>query len=122
MNEIDNQTVSLVENQPAHQLIGLAALMRMAVSGVDVGPLGSELIARAGSDPSTADANALMDLSTVLQLRGNHDLALDMQSQALLLQQIYEIPMKRGTGDRNSAAIRLLAIMGSGDLMANSPV
>jgi glutathione synthase/RimK-type ligase-like ATP-grasp enzyme len=122
MNEINNNTEPSQHHQSAHRLIGLAALMRMAVSGVDLGPLGSELIARAGSDPATADANALMDLSTVLQLRGNHDLALDMQSQALLLQQIYQIPMKRGTCDRNSASLRLLAIMGPGDLMANSPV
>lgn len=120
MNQIDKQAA--LQNPPAHQLIGLAALMRMAVSGVDLGPLGSQLIAQLSGEPDTRDANALMDLSTVLQLRGNHDLALDMQSQALLLQQIYEIPMKRGTGDRNSAAIRLLAIMGPGDLMANSPV
>jgi glutathione synthase/RimK-type ligase-like ATP-grasp enzyme len=122
MNETSSLEETLAQNQQTHQLIGLAALMRMAVSGVDLGPLGSELIAAAGSDPATADANALMDLSTVLQLRGNHDLALDMQSQALILQQRYEIPLRRGQADRNSAAIRLLAIMGPGDLMANSPV
>ncbi len=103
-------------------LIGLASLMRMAVSGVDLGPLGTQLIASAGADPCTANANALMDLSTVLQLRGNRDLAMDVQAQALAIQQLYSPPFYRGTRDRETAAIRLLAIMGSGDLMANSPI
>lgn len=104
------------------RLIGLVSLMRMAVSGVDLGPLGMQLIQRAGEDPRTASANALMDLSTVLQLRGNRELGLEMQAQALAKQQIYSPPMKRGMGDRSRAAIRLLAIMGPGDLMSNSPI
>jgi tetratricopeptide (TPR) repeat protein len=96
-------------------LIGLAALMRMAFSGVDLGPLGAQLIARAESNPN--DANALMDLSTVLQLRGNRETALDVQAQALEIQQLYRPPTASG-----QAGIRLLAIMGPGDLMANSPL
>lgn len=103
-------------------LIGLAKLMRMAVSGVDLAPLGAQLIERAGADPQTANANALMDLSTVLQLRGNRELALDVQAQALAIQQLYSPPMGRGLSDRGRAAIRLLAIMSAGDLMANSPI
>ena len=103
-------------------LIGLVSLMRVAISGGDLGPLGMQLIARAGEDPRVASANALMDLCTVLQLRGNRDLAMDIQAQALALQQVYSPPMKRGIGDRSAAAIRLLAIMGPGDLMSNSPI
>lgn len=99
-------------------LIGLSRLMRMAVAGMDLAPLGAELIARAGADPRTADANALMDLSTVLQLRGERELALEIQSQAMAIQQIYSAPR----GHTSRAAIRLLAIMGPGDLMANSPI
>jgi glutathione synthase/RimK-type ligase-like ATP-grasp enzyme len=98
-------------------LIGLAKLMRMAYSGVDLAPLGQQLIARAGADPGCAGANALMDLSTVLQLRGDRDLALSMQAQALGMQQIYSPPTAVG-----EAAIRVLAIMGPGDLMANTPL
>ena len=98
-------------------LIGLAKLMRMAFSGADLAPLGTQLIERAGADPGTASANALMDLSTVLQLRGNRELALVMQAQALELQQIYSPPTAAG-----QANIRLLAIMGPGDLMANTPL
>ncbi len=98
-------------NQP---LIGLAKLMRMAYAGEDLAPLGTELIERAATDTS---GHALMDLSIVLQLRGNHDLAMTMQAQALKIQQIYTQPTITGT-----AAIRLLVIMGAGDLMANTPV
>lgn len=95
-------------------LIGLAKLMRMAYSGCDLAPLGTQLIERAETDTS---GHALMDLSTVLQLRGNRDLALTMQAQAIETRQIYSPPT--ATGQVN---IRLLAIMGAGDLMANTPV
>ena len=97
------------------QLIGLAALMRMAYSGVDLAPLGTQLIERAGAGPG--DANALMDLSTVLQLRRDRELALTVQMQALELQQIYSPPTAIG-----QIRMRLLAIMGPGDLMANTPL
>lgn len=96
-------------------LIGLAALMRMAYSGVDLTPLGAQLIARAQDNPE--DANALMDLSTVLQLRGIRETALNVQAQALELQQLYQPPTTSGT-----AKLHLLAIMGPGDLMSNSPL
>ncbi len=101
-------------NELTQPLIGLAKLMRMAYSGCDLAPLGTELIARAETDTS---GHALMDLSTLLQLRGNPDLALAMQAQAIESQQIYSPPTV--TGQVN---IRLLAIMGPGDLMANTPL
>lgn len=99
------------------QLIGLAALMRMAFSGADLAPLGTRLVARAHAVPGREGANALMDLSTVLQLRGDRELALDVQMQALELQQIYSPPTAVG-----KASLRLLAIMGAGDLMSNTPL
>ena len=108
--------------QQDNSLIGLAALMRMTLSGADMGSLGVQLIARAGDDPRAADANALMDLSTILQLRGDRELGLNIQRQALAIQQLYSPPMGRGKLDRAAAGIRLLAIMGEGDLMANSPI
>lgn len=95
-------------------LIGLAKLMRMAFADVDLSPLGSQLIARAETTP---DANTLMDLSTVLQLRGNRDLALLMQSQAINLQQIYTPPTAS-----DLVNIRVCAILSTGDLMANTPL
>ncbi|MFI3156521.1 MAG: RimK family alpha-L-glutamate ligase [Methylococcaceae bacterium] len=95
-------------------LIGLAKLMRMAYSGCDLAPLGTQLIQRAETETG---GHALMDLTTILQLRGNRDLALTMQAQAIQTQQIYSPPT--ATGKIN---IRLLAIMGAGDLMANTPL
>jgi glutathione synthase/RimK-type ligase-like ATP-grasp enzyme len=104
------------DNEP---LIGLAALMRMAYSGIDLAPLGAQLIARAERNPN--DANALMDLSTVLQLRGNRETALGVQAQALEIQQLYR-PPTAGSQAHDQARLRLLAIMGPGDLMSNSPL
>jgi hypothetical protein len=100
--------------EPHEPLIGLAKLMRMAYSGCDLAPLATQLIEQAKTDTG---GHALMDLSTVLQLRGNHDLALTMQAEAIKTQQIYSPPTV--TGPVN---IRLLAIMGAGDLMANTPL
>ena len=95
-------------------LIGLAKLMRMAYSGVDLAPLGAQLIEHAETGTS---ANTLMDLSTVLQLRGNHDLALLMQTEAIDSRQIYTPPTASG-----QVNIRVCAVMSSGDLMANTPL
>jgi len=111
----DISTVSRENAPPPPALIGLAPLMRMAFSGVDLTPLGAQLIARA--EAMSDDANAFMDLSTVLQLRGDHDLALVIQTQALKLQQIYS-PPTAATAD----SMRLLAILGAGDLMSNTPL
>jgi glutathione synthase/RimK-type ligase-like ATP-grasp enzyme len=101
-------------NEHNPPLIGLAKLMRMAYSDVDLAPLGTQLIERAETDTG---GNALLDLSTVLQLRGNRELALTMQAQALQIQQIYSLP-----ATSENITVRLLVIMGAGDLMANTPV
>ena len=107
---------------PAHtttgtvqSLIGLPALMRMALSGGDLHSLGEKLLSHAQSHP--ADANALMDLSVVLQLRWKREIALAVQAQALQAQQLYRQPAASA-----QPAIRLLAMMGAGDLMANAPL
>lgn len=95
-------------------LIGLAKLMRMAYSNLDLASMGAELIKRAETETG---GHALMDLSTVLQLKGSRDLALSMQAQAIETQQIYSPPTAAG-----EIKIRLLAIMAPGDLMANTPL
>jgi glutathione synthase/RimK-type ligase-like ATP-grasp enzyme len=95
--------------------IGLAPLMRKAFSGVDLKPLGAELIERSTRNPH--DAHTLMDLATVLQLTGNRDIGLATQAQALEMQQIYRVPAATG-----KAGLHLLAIMAPGDLMANTPL
>lgn len=95
--------------------IGSAPLLRMALSDIDLTPLGAQLMDRATHDPD--DAHALMDLSMLLQLKGNRELALAMQAQALEMQQLYSVPAAADV-----AGIRLLALMGPGDLMANTPL
>src|SRR3990167_5076960 len=96
-------------------LIGLPALMKMAFGNVDLGPIGARLLARAESDPD--DANALMDLSIVLQLRGEREVAMAMQAEALKTQRIYRFDARAG-----EAEMRVLVVMGPGDLMSNTPL
>jgi glutathione synthase/RimK-type ligase-like ATP-grasp enzyme len=94
--------------------MGLSKLMRMAFNGENLMPLADTFKARAEKSPG--DANALMDLSTALQLHGLRDVGLATLSLALQSSRVYELPAKQGP------ALRLLAIMGPGDLMANAPL
>ena len=97
------------------RMIGLVPLMRQAFTGIDLKPLGAQLVARAAVAPE--DANALMDLSTVLQLTGHREVALATQAQALAIQPLYSVPAARP-----SKPVRVLVVMAPGDLMANTPV
>ena len=99
-----------------HQsLMGLAELMTMAYSGVDLTPLGKYMVERAAIDET--DANALMDLSIILQLRGDGDVAMEIQAQALAHQQVYRLPAAT-----DKPGVRLLAIKGPGEIMWNTPL
>jgi glutathione synthase/RimK-type ligase-like ATP-grasp enzyme len=103
------------EKYAAHEpLMGLAVLMGMAYAGIDLAPLGIELVERATADPS--DANALMDLATIMQLDFAPDVALDLQAQALRIQQHYTLPAA------GREAVRVLALMAPGEFMANAPL
>ena len=97
-----------------HQFLGLAPLMRQSLAGIDLKPLGTQLIAHLATHAD--DANALLDLSIVLQLIGNRELALATQMEALQLQQIYRLPATGNT------TLRVLAMVAPGDLMANTPL
>ncbi len=97
------------------ELMGLAKLMKMAYSGVDLAPLGIKMIERVTANPK--DANALMDLSTIMQLDFAPELAADFQSQALRLRQVYHLDNNGSEG-----GVRLLAVMAPGNLMANAPL
>jgi hypothetical protein len=95
-------------------LQGLAGLMTLAFQGADLVPLAATLIERAAA--SEDDAEALMDLSTVLQLQGLRTLGVSTQAHALQAKRLYELRPTR------EARIRLLAIMAPGDLMTNTPL
>lgn len=96
-------------------LIGVAPLMRRAFFEEDLKPLGAVLLERAQANPT--DANAFLDCSTVLQLIGHRDVALAMQAQAIEMQSLYSLPAPKA-----EPGLRLLVLMGPGDLMANTPI
>ncbi len=100
---------------PFAPLIGVASLARRAVLRENLTPLGAALLARAQENPT--DANAYMDYSTVLQLMGLRENALAVQAEAIRIQALYSLP-----ASRPAPGLRLLAIMGPGDLMANTPI
>ena len=94
---------------------GIASIMRAAFHGDNLADLTDELIARIQAN--RCDSAALLDLSVVLQLNAQTELALELQAQALQQQQLYQLksnPLR--------PAIRLLAIMGPGEIMANTPL
>jgi hypothetical protein len=96
--------------------IGIAALLQAAYMGQDLKPLGTQLIARLEAFPD--DANAMMDLSIILQLLGNDASAIVTQAEAIRMRQLYHLPTARA----GKVKLRLLAIMIAGDFMANTPL
>jgi glutathione synthase/RimK-type ligase-like ATP-grasp enzyme len=100
----------------APTLMSLRDLMQAAHSNQDLRPLGADLIARAQAYPD--DAHALMDLSLVLQMLGDHALAMTVQAEALQMQRLYHVVAPR----EGEVRLRVLAIMVSGDLMSNTPL
>lgn len=90
-------------------------MTRRAFLNEDLKPLGVALLARARENPT--DANAYLDCSTILQLIGDRDIALSVQAQAIEIQALYSLPAQKA-----GAGLRLLVIMGPGDLMSNTPV
>ena len=102
-------------SQDSHPLLGLAALAKMAFLGIDQRPLREHLTEHVSRAPN--DANALMDLSILQHLAGNRDIALALQARAVAQQQTFHLP-----SSITPTAIRLLAIMTSGDLTQNNAV
>lgn len=100
---------------PGVPFIGLPDLMRMAMKGIDLTPLGSKLIEYAQQNAQAAEA--WLDIATIFQLKQNRIFALAMQQEALRLQRIFHQPAQRFP-----VRVRLLAIFGAGDLMSNTPV
>ena len=110
-----SESVSHLQRRSNHApLMGMATLMGMAYAGIDLSPLGVELVGRANDDPT--DANALMDLATIMELDFAPEVAMKLQAQALQLRQHYSLP----AADKES--VRVLALMAPGELMANAPL
>lgn len=96
------------------QLHGLARLLRLHAAGENLSTLCNDLIQQATRDPE--DACALLDTAIILQFHGHQDLARQIQREALTLCRHYRLPASR------PAALRLLALLAPGDLMANVPI
>ncbi len=94
-------------------LIGVARLAKLIYQGRDVSELSQQLINR-GIQGNPA---ALLDLSVLLQLTGQPETGLDIQRQALSIQQHFTL---EPTTDRHD--IRLLTLVGPGTLMSNCPL
>ena len=97
------------------QLIGVPTLMRMAFDGEDMSAIGVDLFRRINADKH--DANALLDAASYLILTGKLQEGLAVQGIAIQTRQVYEYPR-----DMRHASIKLLLVLGPGDLMANSPL
>jgi hypothetical protein len=96
-------------------LLGIALLMRQAFRGESLQAVTDELLQRVHSDSS--DANALMDLSIIFQLNGEPDVAMEFQSSALAIRQLYRSRTAVG-----SDQLRVLAIKSRGKIMDNMPI
>jgi hypothetical protein len=94
--------------------LGLAFLGRLVFEGDRLGGVWNALISRLSVDPS--DAGAMLDLSTLLQMRGDRDGGLKLQASALALSRAYRTTHGSGRG------LRILAFMAPGDLMTNTPL
>jgi hypothetical protein len=93
-------------------LIGLAELMSRVFKGENLSFIGQELLARS----HLGNAEALLDLSVLLQLQHKKEVGLALQQEALTQQQTFELT------DSSASPLRLLAIYTSGDLMTNTPL
>ena len=94
--------------------IGLARLARAIYQGEDHAPIVAALASRIAANPG--DAAALMDLSMLAQLTGDRSEGLAIQSMALEQSRIYRCVHGTGVG------LRVLALFGPGDFMANTPL
>ena len=95
-----------------YDLIGQATLMQSMFDGDDLSTTAARLIEQSKFDPNNAEA--LLDLATILMLRGDREVGLLTQMQALQIKQGFCLQRK---GD-----FRLLVVKAAGDFMANTPI
>jgi hypothetical protein len=107
------QSVGARAISPAASL-GHAFLGRAVFEGDRLQAIWAELIARLTADAT--DAGAMLDVSTLLQMRGDREKGLELQAAALAERRCYRTT--HGTGQ----ALRILAFAAAGDLMANTPI
>ena len=94
--------------------LGLAVLGRLVFEGNQLEAVWNDLIARLTAN--AADPGAMLDLSTLLQMRGDREGGLKLQASALELHRCYR------TTHGSGGTLRILAFMAAGDLMTNTPL
>ncbi|MFI4966578.1 MAG: hypothetical protein ACHP9T_14565, partial [Caulobacterales bacterium] len=99
---------------PPAASLGLAFLGRLVFEGDRLAAVWEGLVAQLTADPS--DAGAMLDLSTLVQMRGDREQGLALQAAALAQCRCYRTTHGTGRG------LRVLAFMTPGDLMANTPL
>ncbi|MBS0334658.1 MAG: hypothetical protein JSS35_17955 [Proteobacteria bacterium] len=104
----ESQRVNLAES------LGLARLGRTVFEGVGLEAMFEGLRDRCLAD--AGDAGALMDLSTLVQMRGDREKGLELQAVAIGMSRFYRTV--HGTG----AGPKILMFVAPGDLMTNTPV
>ncbi|OYU69567.1 MAG: glutathione synthase [Alphaproteobacteria bacterium PA2] len=95
-------------------VFGLAVFAQMIFNQQDLNPVWNILVEAASNDPP--DPGALLNMSMLLQLTGQPEPGLDLQTQALAMTRMF----KRTHGD--GSGLRILAIVTPGDFMANTPL
>ena len=95
--------------------IGLAKLTKLAYGGADLKPLWKSLLNDVTQDPR--NAAAAMDLSVVVQLLGDQESGLALQSVALKTERLYRLPCPTPT-----PRLRVLTLAAEVDMGANTPI
>jgi hypothetical protein len=94
--------------------LGLAFLGRTMFEGVRFAQVWEPLSKRFLADPE--DSGALMDLATLVQMRGDREKAMELQASAIEQCRIYRTTHGTGQGPK------ILAFMAPGDFMTNTPI
>ncbi len=100
---------------PPPTRMGLAKLTKLAYSGTDLKPLWKSLLDEVTRNPR--NAAAAMDLSVVVQLLGDRESGLALQSVALKSQRLFRLPAATPT-----PRLRVLALSAEVDMGANTPI
>lgn len=105
----------ILSEENIQERMGVATLTRMAFNRQDLARIATKLMVALAQDP--ANAGALMDLSTIEQLKGNRDGGLAFQAAALGRCQLY----KTQTSTRH-AKLKLLALAAPVQMGGNTPI
>ena len=111
---IPNSSPLRAAQPQAAESLGLAFLARRVFTGDRLDETWNDLVARFSRD--AGDLGALLDISTLVQMRGDRERGLELQATAIAGERCYRTVHGDGSG------VRVLMFMTAGDLMANTPL